>query len=360
MARITITDLAKRLGVSVCTINKALTGKPRVGAETRDRILKAARRLGYQPNRLAQALARNAIRIGVVYPKSWPFYHGPLVTGVREGIATLADHSVDAAIRQIGTSRQSDETLASIRSLLRGGLDGLIVCQAAGVDYRPAWELLAERRIPLALLGVDMPAAPRLVVVRQDARRCGRMAAALLAPLVGRRPVALFVGDVRILDHSDKVEGFAAESARAGLSFAGVYEHHDDPARGYPTLRRALAEHPDLGGIYIATDNTEGICRCIRERGLAGKLKAVATSVAPEVRAALEDGVVQFTLFQRMEEQGRLVVEALYRYLAEKLIPPKEILLPPQIVIRANVDAVIEQSMPGATATTERFAEPLK
>jgi LacI family transcriptional regulator len=352
MARVTITDLANRLGVSVCTVNKALYGKPRVGAETRARVLKEARRLGYRPNRLAQALARNALRLGVVYPETWPAFYGPLVAGVRAGIAALADHNVTAVVRRTAASRSGDETLPAIRSLVRGGLDGLIVCQLAGVDYRPAWELLAERRIPLALLGNDIPDSPRLVVVRQDSHRSGRMAAALLAPLAGRKPAAVFVGDPGIIDHRDKARGFAEEAARAGLRVAGVYEHGDDPAQGAPALRRALAEHPDLGGIYIATDNAAGVCCGIREQGLAGALKAVATGLAPDVRAALEDGVVQFTLFQRMQEQGRLVVEALHRFLVDRIAPPQEILLPPWIVIRSNADAVAAQD--GAEAADSK------
>ena len=46
MERITIKDIAARLGVSICTVNKALTGKPRIGEATRLRIIEEAQRIG--------------------------------------------------------------------------------------------------------------------------------------------------------------------------------------------------------------------------------------------------------------------------------------------------------------------------
>ena len=53
---VTIRDLAAELGLSITTISRALNGYPDVGAETRQRVEEAARRLGYRPNRNAQRL----------------------------------------------------------------------------------------------------------------------------------------------------------------------------------------------------------------------------------------------------------------------------------------------------------------
>ena len=77
MGRTTIKDLARELGLSVCTINKALTGKKRISEETRRRVLEAAQRMDYRPNRLAQALVRRPVSIGIIYPENWPGFFGP-------------------------------------------------------------------------------------------------------------------------------------------------------------------------------------------------------------------------------------------------------------------------------------------
>ena len=66
--RISIKKLAQEIGLSVCTINKALNNKPRINPETRALVIKSAARFGYRPNTLARALARPMLTIGFVYP----------------------------------------------------------------------------------------------------------------------------------------------------------------------------------------------------------------------------------------------------------------------------------------------------
>jgi LacI family transcriptional regulator len=52
----TIRDVAEAAGVSVSTVSKALNGQGKLRAETRERVLAAAHRLGFAPNPLAQGL----------------------------------------------------------------------------------------------------------------------------------------------------------------------------------------------------------------------------------------------------------------------------------------------------------------
>lgn len=52
---VTINDVASRAGVSIATASKALNGKNDVRAETRQRVLRAAEELAFQPNALARA-----------------------------------------------------------------------------------------------------------------------------------------------------------------------------------------------------------------------------------------------------------------------------------------------------------------
>jgi LacI family transcriptional regulator len=344
MGRVTIKILAAKLGVSVCTINKALTGKPRISEQTRERVIKAARKLGYQPNRLAQALARNPIQFGIVYPDVWQTYYGQLIQGIHQIVADVAERNVSAVFRRVPQG-QSDAALRStIRSLQKKGgcRNGIIFCPAPGDERRdPAvWSVLRDRDVPLVLLGTDLPDVPRLTLVRQDAYRSGKLAAEMLGLLTEGAPVAVTVGSLLVRDHAEKVSGFKAVAARSGLPLAGVYETQDDPAKAYPATRKIFEEHPEVRGVYIATDNSAGTCKYVREHALAGKVKLIATGIFPEVRSNLESGVIHISLFQQMREQGRLAARALYAHLAEHVSPPKEILVPPLIALRNNIDLI--------------------
>lgn len=65
--RVTIADIAKRAGVSVNTVSRALSGKDGVSEETRAKIVKIARELNYRPNLLARGMRQDrADFIGVL------------------------------------------------------------------------------------------------------------------------------------------------------------------------------------------------------------------------------------------------------------------------------------------------------
>lgn len=55
---ITIFEVAKKSGFSISTVSRVLNGVPLHSEETRIKVLKAINELNYQPNALAQGLAR--------------------------------------------------------------------------------------------------------------------------------------------------------------------------------------------------------------------------------------------------------------------------------------------------------------
>ena len=56
---VSMKDIARRCGVSVATVSKALNGQPDIGEETRQRIAAVAKEMGYMTNAAARALKTN-------------------------------------------------------------------------------------------------------------------------------------------------------------------------------------------------------------------------------------------------------------------------------------------------------------
>jgi len=336
--RVTITELARRLGISVCTVNKALSGKPKVSQRTRERVVAEARRLGYRPNRMAQVLARNPVRLAYLHPAHFASFFAPFEAGVCRAAEQLAEQQVSVSVHAIPPSSWGSSLSATIRTLVRKGLSGLIVSPISGFDYTSVWELLAERRLPLVQLGLEVPGAPAALTVRQDTLLSGRMAAELLSH--ARGPAAIVIGNRCVVDHDEKVRGFQAEATRRGLAVAAVCEHDDDPRKGYSATCRLLDQHPDLRGIYIATDNFGGVARALKTYGTADRIRVIATGVFPAVRAAMEAGQVQFAFDQRMSEQAELAVHQLHELLSHRPLRAAKILVPPRIAICSNLDVI--------------------
>jgi LacI family transcriptional regulator len=118
----TVKDIAAAVGVSVATVSNVLNGRPNVGRAKRQKVLRVAKRLGYRPNRAAQAMRTGRTRaIGLVLPDlTNPFFPelaqaventarslGLLVClidsqgrveGEADGFALLMQHAVDGII----------------------------------------------------------------------------------------------------------------------------------------------------------------------------------------------------------------------------------------------------------------------
>ena len=50
--QVTMKDIAKKLGVSVSTVSRALKDSPELHAETKKKIVETAKEMNYQPNLL--------------------------------------------------------------------------------------------------------------------------------------------------------------------------------------------------------------------------------------------------------------------------------------------------------------------
>ncbi len=66
-SRLTISDVARELGVSAATVSMAFSGKGTITPKTREEVLKGAQQLGYEPNPLAQRLRGRATRTVAFY-----------------------------------------------------------------------------------------------------------------------------------------------------------------------------------------------------------------------------------------------------------------------------------------------------
>jgi len=126
---VTIRDVAKATGVSISTVSRALATPEQVAEPTRLLVQKAAREMGYRPNRAARGLITGRTGcIGLVVPDLENPFFGSISKGVQDR-ARAAGYAVF-----IGDSNE-DPVLESevVRSIAKQ-VDGVILCSARGSD----------------------------------------------------------------------------------------------------------------------------------------------------------------------------------------------------------------------------------
>ncbi len=73
IARTTILDIARELNVAAATVSRALNDHPAISTATREAVKQAARRMNYQPNKIASSFVwagRRSLALSYPVPRS--------------------------------------------------------------------------------------------------------------------------------------------------------------------------------------------------------------------------------------------------------------------------------------------------
>lgn len=338
--RVTIYEIAEKLGISTATVYRALNDKPKVSASTREAVLKTAQELGFKANTLARSLARKPIKLAVVAFTSFPEFHNQFIAGAREAHEDLIDYNVQVEYFAYeggdSYSSQGEEYLeARLEEIANGGFDGLLIAAKQAEGFK----LLKEKKVCVATAINDIQPDMRRFCIQYNGRIAGRMAAELLWWQTDHSKqvvVASGIKDVGI--HAEMVSGFFEQLQYTPLSVACVYYNYDSEEIAYQETNRVLQEYPDIGGIYVNSFNSVSVIRSIKEHGLAGKIRVITSDIYEELRGHIRNGVVNASIFQDQFTQGRLGLRLLYQTVAENLNVDERTLISPQIILRSNME----------------------
>lgn len=145
----TIHDVARELGVSASTVSRAISGKGRIGAATRDRILEYIEEHGFYPNAAAQSLAQSRTNnIAIILPEvntlvDMPFFH-TCMYGVEE-VAQANDYDI------IVVTTNGNDTRPLERLINNRKVDGMILTRTYENDKYV--KFLKQKKIPFVAVG---------------------------------------------------------------------------------------------------------------------------------------------------------------------------------------------------------------
>lgn len=142
---VTIKDIAKSAGVSYSTVSRALRGVPGTHAGTRERILRVAEEMGYEPNAIARSLVTNrSYTLAFVLPDlANPFFAEILQAAEREA----DERGYQLLICE--TRWKADKERREVRMLSEKRVDGILLYPSQ------EWgaEAYMQGRVPVVVFG---------------------------------------------------------------------------------------------------------------------------------------------------------------------------------------------------------------
>ena len=342
---VNVKDIARALGISIGTVDRALHGRRGISPITRDRVMKMVQTLGYKPNLAARYLkAPRDLRLTVNLPSQIGFFFDAVRSGIRSAAGPFTA-AVDLRFRNHPVLGEGDIEL--FPQALEDGSKGLIIAPGHPAQLKPWIRRAAQKHVPVVCVATDAPGTERLAAVSTDPFTSGAIVAELLCRIVPKQSnVAVFTGDLSTYDHSEKVRGFESglKLCDGRLNVAAVLESHDDEKLAYSQASEVLFHDRQLRAIYVTTANSLGVIRAIEEVDSERPLDLITTDLFPHLIPYLRSGRILATLTQRPQAQGRMAFEALYRFLVEGKCPAARIKLNPHIVMRSNLDLFLERT----------------
>ncbi|WP_018548887.1 LacI family DNA-binding transcriptional regulator [Streptomyces sp. LaPpAH-108] len=262
--RPTLADVAREVGVSAKTVSRVLNEDGPASAGTRERVLAAVARLGFQPNLMARNIRVGGpdTTIGLVVPDLGnPFFGavaGSIEDSVRErGLTLLMGSSADDAGRERALT---DKFLARRVSIL-------MVVPSVGADHA---HLKPHRAAGLPVVFVDRPGAGLVTDSVVSSNRAGARSGVAHLIAHGHRRIG-FVGDLptKLYTRRERLAGYREALREGGLPDDRllVASAHDQRGAGEATAR--LLALPDPPTALFAGNNIVAVgvvARLARDR----------------------------------------------------------------------------------------------
>lgn len=255
-------EVARLAGVSNQTVSRVVNGHPNVSAETRERVERAIKQLGYRRNAAARALATHrTMNLGVVSVglAQW----GPSVT-----LFGIAEAAREAGYGTSVVSLGEDTNLASMRAaydhLVESGVDGIIVMAPVEAAAVSAEALPSDEPLVFFEPGADNGTT----IVAVDEILGARLATRHLLE-AGHESVWHVSGPAGWLATEARIRGWREELSAAG-SVAHEVVEGDWSARGGYAAGQLIAQHSDATAVFVANDQMAlGLLGALRDKGLA-------------------------------------------------------------------------------------------
>ncbi|KQT02263.1 LacI family DNA-binding transcriptional regulator [Cellulomonas sp. Leaf395] len=263
----TLKDVARASGVSVMTVSNVINGVPRVGAATRERVLRAIDDLGYEVNLTARRLRSGTSgTVALVVPRADHPYFGELAAAFTTALRATGRHLV---IEQSGASKEGELTALSQARLQM--YDGVLL-SAVGLQYADVDRLQPD--LPLVLLG-EKPMPPQFDQIQLGNVEGARLATAHLLAR-GARSVALFGGTAAPSDggmQDQRTQGWRAAHEAVGRTADDrllILDPGDlEMAPSRKTIRDAVSNGLELDAVFAITDQSAiGVIAGLRDLGL--------------------------------------------------------------------------------------------
>ena len=328
-SKVTLQTLATHLGLAVGTISAALNDSAAARAipeHTKRRIVDAARELNYQPNYFARSLRlKRTYTIGVIAEQIGDPYGAMIISGIEE-------HLRDSEYFFLTVIHRHDRRVLQNYSqmLVTRGVEGFITVDTS-ITQKPS-------RPTLAVAGhTAVPGVTNLIL---DQKLAARLALTHLLEL-GHRDIAFMKGQTNSSDSATRWAAICTVSRELGVRIrpelvVQIEQDLTTPQIGYPYAKKLLARKKPFTALFAYNDlSAIGAIWAFQEAGLCVP-QDISVVGFDDVPLAAFSNPQLTTIRQPLLQMGQIAAKTLIDQIEKKADFQSEIVIEPELVIRAS------------------------
>ncbi|QRR04217.1 LacI family DNA-binding transcriptional regulator [Dyadobacter sandarakinus] len=337
-----VKEIARRANVSIATVDRVLHNRSGVSEKTKKKINDIITELDYQPNILASRLAsKKIISLAVLIPRvseETDFWEAPL-RGISRAEAEIRKYGIQVSEHFFDLNdKHSFETQAQL--VLGSDVQGVLLSPTFLDESRDFLQKCHDRKIPFVLIDSDVPDLDRLCYIGPHLFQSGYVGAKLLTYRLKENHKVLVLNISQEADSYNFMqieEGFRAyfsdhqqpcEIIRSDIS-------HTDPLSITRDLTRILHEHSDLEAIFVTNSRVFAVAAFLKKAARTD-ISLIGYDFLKQNITYLKEGLIDFLICHKPEEQGYRGMMALYQKLVLGATIEKVHFMPIDIITKEN------------------------
>ncbi|MDK2867003.1 MAG: LacI family transcriptional regulator [Clostridiales bacterium] len=330
----TIREVARFANVSIGTVDRVLNNRGNVSLEKEKAVKEAVIKLQYEPNRVAQSLAkqRRKVKIGITFPDVERYFWDKVKDGIDRAEKELQPLGVEFIVHTT-SSYNIDEQVHALESLKNQGVHGICMVPHHFQKLDSTINAYEAAGIPIITFISDSPESHRLAYMGVDDVKSGETAAKLMGLyLKGKGKILIFAIHREVLCIDERIKGFLHKLHTefpeievmnvydvSGGNHLYDYENYQDDVQHL--TERLLLEYEDLQGIYVTNSLTNYVGRAALSLGFQDKLAIIGHETTEDTRHLMATNTIDALVCQTPDIEVYYAAKQMYEYITDPTKP---------------------------------------
>lgn len=318
-----VKEIARKAKVSIATVDRVLHNRTGVSEATKKTITDIIKKYNYQPNILARRLAsRKPLKFATLIPAvsaETDYWLAPLA-GIDQAEAELRQFGI--TFDKYFFDLNDKETFVSqSKKILKKNVDGILLAPSFVKDAKQFAIDCEKRKIPYVFVNSDVPGLNNLCYIGPDLYSSGYTGAHLVNYIIKDGEKALVINISRIPDSlyhvEQKEEGFRAFFNNKDKNVK--IEKLEIRKTDYNSIKKELKnafKNNNIRVVFVTNSRVFYVARFLEEQKING-VALVGFDFIEKNLKYLDEGIIDFLICQKPQEQAYRGVMALYNKLVK-------------------------------------------